>query len=243
MPAKTLSILGPGGVGKSPLDKLVQEDVVRIEPYRLRPGGPRDENDILYGHPKLREQLHQVFHGLGLSPRYPTPGIEWFPQAMTLFLKVRSEWQLLFLPQQGSELAKAEIYAPRLIELLDIPLIRQAFGRLQIIILNPSHLLIGDEPGSAREEAELLEDLTKRTMENCLLRGDAPEQAGKGAQSVGEELPAWREAIRIGGKEFREWPFPEHRYSRQDADLVLAQARAELVGRWPELASFLRSVP
>lgn len=240
---KTLLIFGPGGVGKSPLDKLLREDVLRIQPYRLRPGGPRDMNDSLYGHPRLREQIHEVFHGLGLSPCYPTPEIEWFPQAMTLFMKVRTEWQLLFLPRQTWGLAKAEIYAPRLIELLDIPAIRQALGELKMIVLNPSDLPISDKPGSQDAEANLLSDLTERTRTNCLRRGDPPEQADKRAQSVAEELPVWRKLIGMGAKEFWEWPFPEHKYRCQDAELVLTQARAELVRRWPQLTLFLRDDP
>jgi len=51
---RTVIIVGPGGVGKSPLDALFRDDIIKIDPYRLRPSGPRDSNDIFYAHPKLR---------------------------------------------------------------------------------------------------------------------------------------------------------------------------------------------
>lgn len=216
---------------------------MRIEPYRLRPNGPRGKEDVLYGHPSLRDQLHQAFHRLGLAPSYPTPGIEWFPQAMTLFIKVRSEWQLLFLPPSGFGLAKGEIYAPRFIELLSIPTVRQAFGELETVILNPSDLPIGREPGTQQEEVDLLNDLSRKTKENCLRRGDTEEQAEKRAASVNEELPAWREATRMGAKEFQSWPFPEYEYSGDKEKQALAQAHDTIVERWPELSLFLSSPP
>lgn len=240
---RTLVIFGPGGVGKSPLDGLLPESVLRVEPHRLRPNGPRDKDDVLYGHPCLRNQLHQLLNRLGFAPCYPTPGIEWFPQAMTLFIEVRSEWQLLFLPQPGFELAKAEIYAPHYVELVRIPTIRHVFGELEMVILNPSHLPIGREPGTQQEEDALLNDLRRKTKENCILRGDTQEQAEKRASSVTEELPAWREAIRMGAKEFQDWPFPEYEYSGDNEKRALAQAHDTIVKRWPELSLFLSRPP
>lgn len=238
-------IFGPSGVGKSPLDKLVRKEVICIEPYRLRPEGPRDEHDVLYAPPYLREQLHLTFHRLGLAPSFPAPGIEWFPQAMTLFLKVRTDWQVLFLAGAEGRLAKAEIYAPSLIPLLDIPGIRHLFGELKMVILNPATIAIGPKAQSPREEGALLQELIECTEQNCTMRGDHPEQAKKRAESVREELPAWRHLIQLGAREYVDWPFPEYKYRRKyhrrdDPDpAVLAQARSALVQKWRDLAVFL----
>ena len=53
----TLLITGPGGVGKSPLNRLVRPGVARVESYRLRRHGPRDAHDFYYAHPNLYRQL------------------------------------------------------------------------------------------------------------------------------------------------------------------------------------------
>lgn len=237
----TFMIFGPSGVGKSPLDKLVRKDVIRLEPYRLRPGGPRNAGDVLYAPPCLREQLHLTFHRLGLAPSFPARGIEWFPQAMTVLLKVRTDWQVLFLAGVEGKLAKAEIYAPSLIQLLDIPAIRHLFGDLKMVILNPATKAIGPEAQSPGEEEALLQALIECTEQNCTMRGDPSEQAKKRAESVREELPAWRRLIYLGAREYVGWPFPEYKYGRRDDPdpIILAQARSELVRRWPDLAVFL----
>ncbi len=61
MAKQTLIIVGPGGVGKSPIDGLVRKDVLRLDPYRLRSKGhPRDTDDRLYAPPKLRDELGLV---------------------------------------------------------------------------------------------------------------------------------------------------------------------------------------
>lgn len=57
----TLFIVGPGGIGKSPLSSLIKDEAVKIDPYRLRKRGPRDENDIFYTHPKLRNELYDLY--------------------------------------------------------------------------------------------------------------------------------------------------------------------------------------
>lgn len=36
---RTVVVVGPGGVGKSPLDALFRDDMVKIDPYRLRSEG------------------------------------------------------------------------------------------------------------------------------------------------------------------------------------------------------------
>lgn len=57
MAKSTLIVVGPGGVGKSPIDDIVRSDVVRLDPYRLRSDGPRNQDDRLYAPPKLRDEV------------------------------------------------------------------------------------------------------------------------------------------------------------------------------------------
>jgi len=93
----TLLVVGPGGIGKSPLDRGLRADVGRIDPYRLRKAGPRASRDVFYAHPRLRDELYFMYQRLGVSLTYLTDTVHWFPAASTLFLKVRDEWQLLLL--------------------------------------------------------------------------------------------------------------------------------------------------
>ncbi|MBN1876076.1 MAG: hypothetical protein JXA33_17765 [Anaerolineae bacterium] len=85
---RTVIVVGPGCVGKSPLDALFRDDVIKIEPYRLRANGPRDSNDIFYANPKLREELLLTLAALNDrsleigSSEWP---IEWFPKSKILF--------------------------------------------------------------------------------------------------------------------------------------------------------------
>ena len=56
----TLFILGPGGIGKSNLDHLFKDSILKLDPYRLRVDGPRAwktnkntgvvEKDLFYAH-------------------------------------------------------------------------------------------------------------------------------------------------------------------------------------------------
>ena len=64
---KTLVIMGPGGVGKSPLDALFKDGVIRLDPYRLRPNGPRGQGDKLYAPPELHDDLKGGACKTGLS--------------------------------------------------------------------------------------------------------------------------------------------------------------------------------
>ena len=67
---RTMMVFGSGGIGKSPLDEILREDVAKIDPYRLRQR-PRDraENgdspDLVYAHSNLRSELHRAFSSLG----------------------------------------------------------------------------------------------------------------------------------------------------------------------------------
>ena len=100
MPENTLIIVGPGGVGKSPLTMLLRNDVAQVDPYRLRSGGPRNSSDTLYVPPKLCPELTCVLEGLGDAVQKVSCGteqVQWFPKGKILFFIVRGEWQFLIL--------------------------------------------------------------------------------------------------------------------------------------------------
>src|SRR5713226_5098522 len=141
----TLIITGPGGVGKGPLSDLIRTDAVAIDPYRLRPDGPRRRSeDPLYAHPKLQRELSEMLSVFDESPRHvprsgePGERMEWFAKAKILFFTVRGEWQcLIFYGRQG-EIGKAELYAPALPAMLGIPEINDAIGIPSVVVLNPA---------------------------------------------------------------------------------------------------------
>src|SRR5690349_20092248 len=114
MITNSLMLFGPGGIGKSPVDSIVRRDALRIDPYRLRPTGPRDQEDVFYAHPNLRGELSLAFKHLGdrrerLSEQ---PAVDWFPNSQAAFFDVRGEWQCLLLGGLFATHAKVEIYAP-----------------------------------------------------------------------------------------------------------------------------------
>ncbi len=228
----TLIIVGPGGVGKSPLDGIIKQQAVRIDPYRLRKSGPRNSDDVFYAHPRLRDELYLTFHRVGFGPTCLSPTVHWFPQAMTLFLKVRTEWQVLFLEPLVGDIAKAEIFAPAIPTLLSTPQIRHVFGTVSAVVLNPINQL---------HTLKNLDDLREVTKQNCLARGDKPDAAESRAGSVDEEAPAWLEMIALGAIEYPNWPFPEHLYTSTNLKDKLIEARRLLMKGNPRLEVFFKS--
>ena len=111
MVERTVIIVGPGGVGKSPLESLFATDV-SIDPYRLRPEGPdKNKNDMFYAHTQLRLQLEDIFKVFKQSPqeigRIGDDSILWYTRAETLLFKVRKQDQVLILLGIKGKSAKA----------------------------------------------------------------------------------------------------------------------------------------
>jgi len=210
MAKSTLIIVGPGGAGKSPIDKLVRSDVVRLDPYRLRTDGPRDREDRLYVSPKLHNELASVFEGFADNATIEKDAgetVEWYPKAGVAFFTVRGEWQCLIIPNNMGTLAKMEIYAPVLPLLLSISQFASILGNCKIIVLNPapeSLLLMGDWT-----------TLENKTEHNCRERGDSEQSTQKRVKSVVAEAPYWRELVKTHGAiEAVDWQFPEYVYKR-----------------------------
>jgi hypothetical protein len=205
----TALVVGPGGVGKGPLDFLFKSSVCRIDPYRLRPTGPRDVGDILYAHPKLRDELQANL--LAVGDKLQTVGeAEWFPRARTLFFKVRREWQFVLLAGIGGKLAKLELYAPVLLTVLTDQHLASCFGNtFEVIILNPASESVTTMTSWQELEAKMLH--------NCKQRGDSAGSIEKRVSSIGEEAPAWRDLVATkGALEYPNWPFPEYVFKNSE---------------------------
>ncbi len=238
---RTVIVCGPGGSGKSPLDHLFRDDIERIESYRLRPDGPRNGRDTFYGNPRLYRELHVLLETLGDEPLM-IGTIEWFSKSKTMFFNVRGEDQFLTLGGLDGEIAKAEIYAPFLPDILSDPEICQHLGDVDIMILNPSCFSIA--------QMENLDDLKEKTDENCYARGDTEIQRERRVASIAEEAPAWKRLIEeFGAIEYWGWQFPEYRYTRPPQGMslldhqkgLLVRARDCLLTQKADLVIFLKS--
>lgn len=227
----TLFIVGPGGVGKSALDRALKADVGRIDPYRLRKAGPRDTRDVFYAHPRLRDELYLTYQRLGVGLAYLTDTVHWFPAASTLFLTVRDEWQLLFFEALPAGIAKAEIFAPAIPAMFENPQVRRWFGRVSMVVLNPA------EPLATLND---LAPVKKKTEFNCQKRGDSPESVTKRVASVDDEAGAWRQMIALGATEYADWKFPEYVYREKEKE-TLVEARKALLDQCPRLEVFFKT--
>ena len=228
----TLLVVGPGGVGKSPLDRALKAEVGRIDPYRLRRAGPRDTRDVFYAHPRLRDELYLTYQRLGVGLTYLTDTVQWFPAASTLFLKVRDEWQLLLLEALPAGIAKAEIFAPAIPVMFENPQIRRFFGRVSMVVLNPV------EPLAILTDLGPLKDKTRL---NCQKRGDSTDSIEKRVASIDEEAEAWRQMIAFGATEYTDWEFAEYVYNQKGEKETLIAARRVLLARCPRLEIFFKA--
>jgi hypothetical protein len=237
MNRSTLILVGPGGVGKGPLANLIRDYAVAIDPYRLRPEGPRKESDDpLYAHPKLRTEIHGILSGFGETPRQIScepEKMEWFPRAKVLFFTVRGMWQCLILQGLEGEIAKAELYAPVLPAMLKVEEIREAIGCPVILVLNPA-------PTPLLEMLDW-QELESKTRENCAWRGDSSDSVEKRVRTIRVEAPAWRALIaEQGAIELTSWAFPEFRFKKEDERELLRQARSVILRGHPQLGVFLK---
>ncbi len=208
MAKSTLIIVGPGGSGKSPIDKLVRSDVIKLDPYRLRIDGPRDQGDRLYAPPKLRDELASVLYRFADNATIKKDAgetVEWYPKACVAFFTVRGEWQCVIVPSDTGTLAKMEIFAPVLPTLLTISEFANVLGDYRIIVLNPT-----PESLLSMSDWKMLEE---KTRYNCMERGDSIKSIQNRVKSIAAEAPYWRDLVNIyGAIEVVDWQFPEYVY-------------------------------
>ena len=229
---KTIIVVGPGGVGKSPLDVIFRVDA-RIDPYRLRRDGPRASDDVFYAPPKLYPELTSALEILEDERQPPKPQelkppheIEWYEKSKTLFFNVCQEKQFLLLGGLKNRTAKAEINAPVLCEILDgvIPGLKGVFGRVHIIVLNPASVGVSEE--------NALPVIQGKTADNCKARGDSDESVRRRCDSVAEELDTWKRLIQQhGATEYANWEYPEYLYNDRSSARTLVEHRIDLLCR------------
>ncbi|HRW94177.1 MAG TPA: hypothetical protein P5560_14580 [Thermotogota bacterium] len=254
---KTLVVLGPGGVGKGPLGSLIKPEVISLDPYRMRPEGPRKNvEDPLYVHPKLRKELHGMLASLGQEckripfvPReqdYPPEEMEWYPKARILLFTVRTVWQCLIFSGWEDEtetaLAKMEVYAPAMrcwMEWIGLEKVKRTLGELHFLVLNPSAIPLSKMNGNWT-------DLEEQTLKNCQERGDSRESIRQRMESIRCEAPCWQRFIEdFQGKEIPEYQYPEFRFKEIPGNQkrpFFEEMREYLIENDPELEVFLKTV-
>ena len=244
MVSRTVVITGPGGIGKSPLDGLFNDEVLRVDPYRLRLDGPRGKTDKLYAPQMLHDDLKNVLEKLG-DQAQPIPNgqetIEWYARSKVLFFTVRGVWQCLFLGREQlatARLVKAEIYAPVLVSLLQsCSDFKGVLGKAEVIVLNPM-------AQSLTKMEEPWKELKEATRRNCEMRGDSDDSIAKRVKSIDAEAPAWTDLINNNeATECVGWPFAEYCYPKEDTykaarGALLLQARERLLLCNPSLEEF-----
>jgi len=189
--------MGHAGVGKSPLGKLFRDEVLRIEPYRVREA-PRGKDDSFYASQEVRDKL-KLLSSRGIIE--VINDIEIHP--MVTFFKVRDSDQFLFTPvgPYGDRSYKVEIYAPVLLHLLDFDITREILPFLVggkqnlalILILNSCRKPLNSKVFKVSElEAKTELAVMCRHELKGTPREEAEKDAKKRVQSLHEELPAWK---------------------------------------------------
>ena len=187
---------------------------------------------MFYAHPRLRDELYLTFQRLGVGLTCLSDRVHWFPEASTLFLKVREEWQLLLLEALPAGIAKAEIFAPAIPAMFENPQVRRWLGRVSMVILNPAGSLATLSDFGPVEE---------KTKANCKKRGDSSDSVDKRVASVDEEAGAWQQMMALGATEFESWEFAEYVYREKGEKETLVKARKALLDRCPRLEVFFKT--
>ncbi|MFW9990127.1 MAG: hypothetical protein ACFFC3_15900 [Candidatus Odinarchaeota archaeon] len=245
---ETIIIVGPGGIGKSPLSDLFGTDIILLDPYRLRKDGPRDNKDKNYANPNLWDFMDGIFEeNINDIVKKEELCIIRKKKILVLFFKVRNDYQILFirnLDKDKQSLARLEIYAPILKKILEEKKCEDIFGKVHLIILNP---LIN----SYNDKNFDFEDLKRKTRENCKERGDSEKSINDRIDNLEEEWNAWKKLIEFfknekekGNQqyfcyEYKNWQFAEFEYKNKEKE-VLDKAREKLVENNTELEKFFK---
>ncbi len=209
---KTLFISGPSGIGKSPIDFAIKNDITGINPYRLREH-PRNSEDYFYGNWLLKEDFLNILsiHNEKFDREISNEELEWYPKSKTLFFNARGTWQILPLyknfKQEG--LFKTEIYAPALPALLQKNSFTNIFGEIFFLLLNPASKSILEMEGNY-DELKLL------TTINLIHAGEKKEKILGRINSLDKEISAWQTILKILDKgsvlEIKNWKYSEGTY-------------------------------
>jgi hypothetical protein len=234
-----LVVLGPSGVGKSPLGAALKTDL-EIEPHRVRRRPRRypsetQEDDRYY-------MSEMAYHGLCrlltawtkvTGPLGGETKIIVYEHVITF--QVRGKPHVLFIPEsENVGRCKIEIYGPVLKELLQGRLVDPLFkGETFVVLLNPWDQPLADiTPASASNpqaaEGQVLCKLLKERGETD--EGEIQERVSR----VGEELKAWKSIASLSQPglhvlEAKKWEQTESAYSPDRAGCE-RRAKDRLVG-------------
>lgn len=220
-------ILGPSGIGKSPLASLFR--LPGFDPLRVRE--PRDEKDraLCILEPDAID-LYQ--RDVADAEPWPTPKahLDWFVFGEHwLFMSVRGDRQCLrFAEDDGRPVLRSrrrvEIFAPRLLNILNNKdecqsKIDLTPDNVIVLMLNPSaksYETMSDSPDDDLKQATFYA-INKRTE----LQGkpvDIPDTQ-KRIRRLPDELTAWvniKHVVRQSCVEYMNWPHFEFRYYQPD---------------------------
>lgn len=220
-------ILGPSGIGKSPLASLFW--LPGLDPLRVRE--PRDEKDraLCISESDAIDLYHR--EAPGATP-WPTPKAanNWFAIGEHwLFMSVRGDRQCLrFKEDNGTPVLRSrrriEVFGPRLLDIL-----RNKNGCQSRIDLNPSNVVILLLNPSAQTYDEMSgspdDDLKQATFyaitKRAELQGkpvDVPDSQ-KRVRRLADELQAWvslKHLDKLCCLEYTAWPHFEFRYHQSE---------------------------
>ncbi|MHC4691933.1 MAG: hypothetical protein ACYS67_04255 [Planctomycetota bacterium] len=104
----------------------------------------------------------------------------------------------------GHGVVQAELYAPVLGQLLQNGELITKFGRLSVLILNPT---------SKKIDNSLVVEMQEMTDINCNLRDDESESVNKRVNTIPTELPIWSSLAELSCvHNCMQWKWPEGRY-------------------------------
>ena len=237
-----ICLLGPSGIGKSPLSALFR--LLGFDPKRVR--GPRDAKDkeLCISEPDAAGVFQRdAMRPDGSAPPWPGPKApdDWFVVGgRWLFFSVRGDRQCLeFRDEKGRQVLRSsrrvEIFGPRLLDILN-----DRDGSRGAVGLSPENLVVFLLNPSARRYDEMAtgpdEDLKQATFyaiaKRTELQGkpvDVPD-VQKRVRRTAEELEAWVEIkARLGAccVECTGWKHFEFRYHQPHGSFT--DARRELI--------------
>ena len=231
-------LLGPSGIGKSPLSSLFK--LSGFDPLRVRP--PRDKKDELLC--IAEADAAELFSAQTAKNPTPWPGPKkappnWFVVGdRWLFLGVGGDRQCLqFEDDEGRAVLRSqkriEVFGPRLLDILKLGSqseVGLSPENLVVLLLNPgvrTYDQMGNAPDPDVKEATFYA-VTKRT-ELQHKPVDLPD-AQQRVSRIPDELPAWVEIKNMVGNaciEFTSWRHFEFRYHQPNGNAT--DARRELL--------------
>lgn len=242
---KLLFVIGPGGVGKSPLAKTLHEDCVSLDPIRYRKDGPRDKNDSFYvSETEYLDKKNQLTESNGQDDLIENEhtGSVFYKNGNALVFKTKESDQILYIPMEviDEQLYKLEVHSSEISFLLDkVGIDKMLIADIFFVFLNPSSFPISNP--------KCLEDMKQLTRLNCEKRSENPNgdvtSINYRVNAVEEDLVIWNELMnRYPSKffEFTEWEYPEYEYKNRNHNEITKEVYELVADKAPDLIDFFQ---